>query len=209
MDYPADDPHWDTYYDFIKIASKERTPDEPVMFKEMVIKRQQQAHYKFAVRRFIAIKDEKIIAWFGLGYYEKDHPEYELNGHTMQGSITVLSDFERLGVGTAMFKEILKVGKLQGIKILAGGVDNKKASNFIRKMGGKVTVEGAENRLAMEKVDWDLMQSWVDEGPKRAKGVEIHFYEIIPDELFIEFLEMFNEGLNRRICLCRSTSTSV
>jgi len=148
------------------------------------------------VRRFVALKHDRIVAWFGLGYFEKDHPEYELNGRVMQGNLTVLSEFERQGIGLAMFKEILKVGREQGIKIVSGGADNDKAFGFIKKHGAKITVEGAENRLQMEDVDWDLMQTWINEGPTRAKGVEIRYFDRVPEEIFTEFLLIFNEGLN-------------
>ena len=190
------DPFWDTYYNFIQISSKERNPDEPVLSRELVIQRQKQDFFKFAVRRFLVELEGNFIAWCGLGHLEKDHPEYELNGHSMQGNITVLEKYQRKGIGTVLFKKIIEIGKEQGIKTLVGGVDTKSGMGFVKELGAKITVEGNENRLQMEDVDWDLMQNWVDEGPKRAEGVELKLVTDIPEDLFDNYLEVYNESFN-------------
>ena len=49
----------------------------------------------------------------------------------------------------------------------------------------------------MEDVDWNLMRSWVDEGPERAPGVTIEeFQNVCPEEIVNEYVEMYTEALN-------------
>ena len=190
------DPFWDTYYSFIQISSKERDPDEPVLTKEFLIQRQRQDIFKFAVRRFIVEFEGEFIGWYAFGYYEKDHPEYEVNGHSMRANIVVLEKYQRKGIGTVLHKKIIEAGKEQGIKVLATGANTESGLNFSKKMGGKITIEGQENRLQMEEVDWDLMQKWVGEGLKRAEKVELKLVTEIPEELLDNFLEVYNESFN-------------
>jgi RimJ/RimL family protein N-acetyltransferase len=53
------------------------------------------------------------------------------------------------------------------------------------------------NRLKMVDIDWDMINKWIWEGQKKAKGVTLNRFEIAPEESIEEFCQLFTEVINQ------------
>ncbi len=195
----ASDEFWETYFEFIEANFRFRNPDDPLPNREAVIQRQKADIPYYYVKRRLAITPEnKIVGWAGFGAILDTSPEYEENKHLCQLNIAVLNDYQRKGIGTAFLKVLVKEAQSLNKTVIETGADHDSGRSFLKKYGAEFTIEGAENRLELEDIDWELMQSWVDEGKKRAKDVTLESFYECPEEILEEFAEMCTEALNMK-----------
>jgi len=138
----------------------------------------------------------KIIAWAGFGAVKESSSEYEENKHLAFINIAVLHDYQRKGIGTELLKFLVNEIQSLGRTVIDTDSDTDSGRAFLKHFGAQLTIEGAENRLELEEVDWELMQSWADEGPKRAKDVTLESFTVCPEEFLEEYAEMYTEASN-------------
>ncbi|NPD89978.1 MAG: GNAT family N-acetyltransferase [Asgard group archaeon] len=192
------DEFWDGYFEFIEANAKEMDPDDPLPDREALIQRQKADFPDFYVKRLLAITpDEKIIGWVGFGFAEETSSDYEENKHIAQLNIVIRKDHRRKGIGTDFLKIAVKEFQDSEKTVIEVGSDNEYGKAFLKHYGAEIAIEGAENRLEIADIDWDMMQEWIDEGPKRAPDVTIEtFLDVCPDEILEEYSEMYTEALN-------------
>jgi len=191
------DEFWEKYFEFMETNHKFHNQDDPLPNREAVIQRQKADIPNYYVKRMLAVTlENKIVGWAGFGSILDTSPEYEENKHLCQLNIAVLNDYQRKGIGTAFLKILVQEAQSLNKSVIETGADHDSGRSFLKKYGAEFTIEGAENRLELEDVDWKLMQSWVDEGEKRAKDVTIESFFECPEEILEEFAEMYTEALN-------------
>ena len=191
------DEFWEKYLEFMETNHKFHNPDDPLPNREAVIQRQKADIPFYYVKRMLAITPEnKVVGWAGFGSILDTSPEYEENKHLCQLNIAVLNDYQRKGIGTAFLKILVQEAQSLNKSVIETGADHDSGRSFLKKYGAEFTIEGAENRLELEDVDWKLMQSWVDEGEKRAKDVTIESFFECPEEILEEYAELYTEALN-------------
>ena len=193
----APDDFWDDYFQFTEANFRYHNPDDPLPNREAIIQRQKADIPDFHVKRWLVITPEgKIIAWAGFGAVKESSSDYEENKHLASINIAVLHDYQRKGIGTELLKFLVNETQSLGRTVIETGSDTDSGRAFLKHFGAQLTIEGAENRLELEEVDWELMQSWVDEGPKRAKDVTLESFTVCPEEFLEEYAEMYTEALN-------------
>ncbi|MCK4845549.1 MAG: GNAT family N-acetyltransferase, partial [Candidatus Heimdallarchaeota archaeon] len=193
----APDDFWDNYIQFTEANFRYNNPGDPLPNREATIQRQKADIPDLHVKRWLVITPEsKIIAWAGFGVEKESSSSYEENKHLASTNIAVLHDYQRKGIGTELLKVLVKETQSFGITVLETGTDTDSGRAFLKYYGAQLTIEGAENRLKLEEVDWELMQSWVDEGPKRAKDVKLESFTVCPEEFLEEYAEIYTEALN-------------
>lgn len=193
------DPFWDKYYEFVKQSSLERRPDEPVVSLEQIVKRQheQKKIPHFNVYLHMVELDGKYVAWSGFGVTLPTSSDFKENGHSLSGSIMVLEKYQRRGIGTALLKNMIEIAKqFDYIKVISGSTDKESGKKFLQKIGAKTVLEGAENRLYLKDVDWDLMKNWREMGKTKTPDTTLEFYEEIPEDMLPEYLDILVESLN-------------
>jgi RimJ/RimL family protein N-acetyltransferase len=192
------DEFWEGYFKFTETNHMEMNPDDPLPNREGIIQRQKADFVDFYAKRLLAITpEEKIIGWAGFGYAEETSSDYEENKHIAQFNIVILKDYRRKGIGTEFLKHIVKEIHEAGKTVIECGSDHEAGKAFLDHYNAEKTIEGAENRLEMVDVDWDMMQQWIEEGPKRAPDVKIEtFLDECPEEILDEYCEMYTEALN-------------
>ncbi|MCG3221141.1 MAG: GNAT family N-acetyltransferase [Candidatus Heimdallarchaeota archaeon] len=194
----APDEFWEGYCEFTESNQKEMNPDDPLADREGIIQRQKADFPDFTVKRWLAeTTEEKIIGWAGFGVSQETSSDYEENKHIASINIVVLKDFRRKGIGTALLKKAVEQVQNFDRTIIEVGSDHDAGRAFLKHYGAQMTIEGAENRLEMSDVDWDMMQTWIEEGPKRAPDVKIEtFLDVCPEEILEEYAEMYTEAMN-------------
>ena len=186
------DDFWEGYFEFTETNFKYLHPGDPLPNREAIIQRQKADIPNLNYSRWLVYTPEnKIIGWAGFATVAETSPEYEQNKHISEGNIVVLYTHYRKGIGTALLKIFVQEAQARNKTVIEIGTENDSGKAFLKKHGADLTIEGAENRLELEDVDWDLMQSWVDEGPKRAEGVTIESFYEVPEEILDEYCEMY------------------
>lgn len=191
------DEFWEGYFEFTETNFRFHNPDDPLPNREAVIQRLKldQPHY-LSTRYLVKTPDDKIIGWGGFGATLDTSPEYETNKHLCNINIAILPDYWRQGLGTSLLTRLVEEAQTHGKSVIETGTNHDSGRAFLKKYGATLSIEGFENRLELEDVDWDLMQSWVDKGKKRAEGVTIESFYECPEEILDEFTEMFTESAN-------------
>ncbi|MCG3225658.1 MAG: GNAT family N-acetyltransferase [Candidatus Heimdallarchaeota archaeon] len=194
----APDEFWERYFEFTETNQKEMNPDDPLPDREGTIQRQKADFVDFYVKRLLAITpDDKIVGWAGFGFSEETSSDYEENKHIAQMNIVVLKDYRHKGIGTEFMKQAVKEIHTAEKTIIEVGSDHEAGRAFLKHYGAKMTIEGAENRLEMADVDWNMMQEWIKAGPKKAPEVTIEtFLDFCPEDILDEYVEMYTEALN-------------
>ncbi len=192
------DDFWEGYFEFVESNWKETNPDDSLPNREGIIQRQKADIPDLIVKRWLVYTPEgKIVGWAGFGVSEETAAEYEENKHIANINLSVLKDYRRKGIGTELLKILVKEVQAHDRTTIELGTDQDSGKAFLEHYGAQLTIEGAENRLELEDVDWELMQKWIDEGPKRAPSVTIEeFQNVCPEEILDEFVEMYTEALN-------------
>ena len=106
--------------------------------------------------------------------------------HIAWVNVGVLPDHRRAGVGRALLGGALEAAERFGRGLLMGGTRETVPAGeaFVRRIGAELGQVMIENRLDLRGVDRDLVRSWVEAGPARARGYHLEFVKgTTPDHL--------------------------
>ena len=188
---------WDRLHEYEVEYYKFHDPNDPPPNKEALIQRHMADHTHSYNKFFAALTSEhKIIgnAWFWAP--AETSPEYEQNKYICWVGLYVLHGYWRQGIGTDLLKTLTKEAQTYGRTTIQTGTNHDTGRAFLNKYGATFTIAGAESRLEMEDVDWNLMHSWIDEGKKGNEAVTFESFIECPEEILEEFCEMFTEAVN-------------
>ena len=138
----------------------------------------------------LVVRDEDVIVATGT----LRHPDDGTNPDVLQCSIRVLPDHRRRGIGTLLLRRATEVAEEKGRTKLQGFVfDTAPAGGeFARVIGAEKQLEFHENVVRVGDLDPELLQSWVDQGPKRAPGYTIRLVEAWPEEMLSDIAYLFH-----------------
>jgi GNAT superfamily N-acetyltransferase len=148
-------------------------------------------------RRYFVEHNGEIISGFHTYLPFPDSPGYESNKHLLNADLAVLTPHRRKGIGTALLRQALSLMEENDKSVLTLGTEEDDGHAFLKAIGAQPKLEGAENRLALNEVDWDMVARWVKEGREGNPDTEFVFYENrIPEEHLAEIAPVFTELLN-------------
>jgi len=142
--------------------------------------------------------NERIVAFMRLIFWKESSPSYRGNEHICNmAGIGVLDEYRRSGIATKFLPLIHDEVKARGRRSIVGPIVNDAARIFVRKIGGTEALAMRDNRLNLDSVDWNMVNSWVKEGPKRSPGTGIKFFQSIPDKMLKQFCNVYTEVSNQ------------
>jgi GNAT superfamily N-acetyltransferase len=109
-----------------------------------------------------------------------------------------LREYQRKGIGTKLLSYLVTAAKKHNRTLIQGGSNQESGHNFCLKYGGTIGIEGSENRLQMEEVDWNMVSDWIEEGPKRAEGVTLEQFIDVSEEDIEEYCVIYTETMNQQ-----------
>ncbi len=117
-------------------------------------------------------------------------PDHDDNPDMIGGSVTVLSDHRRNGVGTQLLAYFVALAKRENRTRLIGETNERApGAEFAELVGAEKKQWTHINHLPMATVDLALMAKWVADGPARAADYEIFGWDgDVPDEHMDDFL---------------------
>jgi GNAT superfamily N-acetyltransferase len=122
------------------------------------------------------------------------HPDDGTNPDILQCSVRVLPEHRRRGIGTMLLRRAVEVADAKDRSELQGFVfDTAPAGHeFARAIGAEQQLEFHENVVRVDALDREMLQSWVDQGPKRAPGYSIRQVEVWPEEMLSDIAYLFH-----------------
>ncbi len=85
-----------------------------------------------------------------------------------------------------------------GKSTIQSGVVLDSGHQFCKKYNGILALQGAENRLYMKSVDWQLMDKWREEGLKRTNEVTLEMFNEVPEHSIQEYVDLYTETMNQQ-----------
>ncbi|UCG03214.1 MAG: GNAT family N-acetyltransferase [Candidatus Heimdallarchaeota archaeon] len=190
---------WEKYYLFYLRIFKEMFPDDPPPSKECLKKEMENPHPDNKDYRWILSeeKSNNIIGYGRVTVYNKSSPAYQANKHIAFGTLFVDKSHRRLGFGEDLLKILVKKVKDEKKTIFQGGTLLESGKAFCEQFGGIIALTEEESRLKLEEVDWEMLDEWIDEGTRRAEGVTIKRFEVVPEKDLEDYCLIFTETLNQ------------
>jgi len=97
----------------------------------------------------------------------------------MEGYVYVRRPWRRHGVGARLARAVTGEAVADGRATLVWSTYDAvpAADAFSRRFGGRIGRVNRNSELLVQDVDWKLVQSWVDEGPRRAPGYAVQVWD--------------------------------
>ena len=100
------------------------------------------------------------------------------DAQVMESYVYVRPPWRRHGVGSSLARAVAQETLAEERATLVWSTyDTVPAGDaFSRHMGGQIGRVNRNSELLLGEVDWDLVESWVDEGPRRAPGYTVQLW---------------------------------
>ncbi|MHA1345631.1 MAG: GNAT family N-acetyltransferase [Candidatus Heimdallarchaeaceae archaeon] len=193
---------WTLFHEFRKIRHEQKNPDDPYtedsMMEKSLMAQVQHPDFKMELTSLIDGSNNKYIGQMLCGIFRETSASYEGNKHIMQFDIMLRSEYRRKGIGTNMLKRVLAFAQEEDKLVLIAGSDEEDGKAFFNAIGAQIAQTGAENRLKLDDVDWEMVNEWMTQGPKRSPGTDMKLFFSIPDDIIDEYAKVFTETLNQQ-----------
>ncbi len=188
---------WALYHAFRRVRHAETTPDDPQLPDDVTEKLMKQQDPYEEVRRLAAIQSGRMVAMLYTDWYKPEAPAYESNAQFLWTFAGVERAARRQGIGMAMARQTLAYMDELGKSVFTTWSDEEDGYAYLTWLGARQVSVGAENRLDLQAVDWQMVDDWVRQGEARNPDVRLVLYEPrIPDEALEDFCPMFGALLN-------------
>lgn len=189
--------YWTRHHEFRRVRQKESRPDDPLRpdgVEEANLRRenpfQVEDHYEI-------FHDGATLSTLDGHAVRPGTPEYESNKHLYWADLYVRPDRRRQGIGSSWLPLILDAMERRGSTVLGIGTEESSGHAFLRWLGADARFTGAENRLDLSKVDWDMVERWAAEGPRRSPQTRLETYDgSLPESMWGDFAPQLTALLN-------------
>lgn len=123
------------------------------------------------------------------------HTDDGTNPDVLMVGIRVMPEHRRRGIATMLLARAVAVATEMGRDKLQGFIlDTVPAGHeFVSAVGAEKLLDFHENVMRVDALDRDLLQGWVDQGPKRGQGYSVRLVEgDWPEELFDDIAHLFH-----------------
>ena len=173
----ASRPDWDAFHAHRRIRHQERTPDDPVTPDAVAEASMRHGWPDAVTQHYLARKGDQVVGSLNVSWAKPDSPSFESNKHLLWAWGAVMASERRKGLGTEWARHVLQAMEDHDTTTVTFDTDESSGHAFLKWLGAEEKAVGAENRLNLEDVDWDMVDEWVEEGRDRAPESELVFYE--------------------------------
>lgn len=189
--------YWKRYHDYRRVRQTESRPDDPARPDEIEEQRMKH-HNPFSIEhRYEISSDGTMLSSFYGHTVKPGTPEYEPNKHLYWADFYVRPDHRRRGIGASWLPLTLELMERHGCTKVGMAVEEKAGHAFMRWLGADAGLEGAENRLDLATVDWDMVQRWSGQGAARSPQARLEIYDgPLPEAMWADFAPQLSAMLN-------------
>jgi mycothiol synthase len=198
----ATDKDWSDYHVYRRIRSEETKPGED-MLSDNLVEKAMKSDNPIGVQYYYHIykkdnESETLIGRLGFGKIKEDSPSYKGNEHLAQFDISILNDYQHKGIGSRILHKIMDLTKLHDKNILLTGTENDSGKGFLNKLRAPMSLAGAENRMDIEKLDWELMKLWVKDGESSNSDTKLVIVDDLPEDIIESFAKTYTFVSNQQ-----------
>ncbi|MHA1198480.1 MAG: GNAT family N-acetyltransferase [Candidatus Heimdallarchaeaceae archaeon] len=194
----ADEKLLESYFDFAETTFMEIYPTDPLVPRDLHLKLLLITRTGEKVIRKLArsIKTREIIGRLYLMIITEENTGFKENKHSAIVYINVLKDNNYDSVSQEFLKEAIIEMQKQGYVTTVDTCGYlEREWHFWEGLGAKLALEGAQNRLFMEDIDWDMIEEWRHKGHELAKKekVDLFSFERCPEGIILEYTATYSE----------------
>ena len=138
------------------------------------------------------------VGWLEVGIARRGTPQYETNKHMAWIELEVLTPYRRQGIGTVLLGKVAALMHQHDRSLVLTHTDEDDGKAFIRAVGAQVGLRMRQARLDLDRVDWPMVNTWAEEGPRRSPHTTLAFVVNRLDEAILEeFAQVLSEVGNQ------------
>lgn len=187
---------WELFFQFNDAIHEEThpDPDDPPFPHDKFRTFLESRDPREDVLRSLVLNDDRdrVIGFSAARFSTERDPAYENNKRISNCNISVAKDFRRRGIGLALLGSIVNEAISRKVEIIQTNSVHETGNAFCSALKGKMVIESAENWLKFSDVDWQMMEQWRTEGPKRAAGVEIESFIDVPEGDLSSYCKLYS-----------------
>ncbi|MCK5304088.1 MAG: hypothetical protein KAJ72_02490 [Candidatus Heimdallarchaeota archaeon] len=194
----ADEELLESYFDFTDTLFKEILPDDPLVPRDL--------HHKLlliaktgekAIRKLVRNNTSgEIIGRLYLLIITEENTGFNENKHSAEVYINVIKEHNFDTISRELIQEAIREMKKYEYVTTADSCGHlARQWKFWEGLGAKLALEGAQNRLYLKDIDWDMIEKWRQQGHKLAEEehVDLFAFERCPEEIIEEYSTTYTE----------------
>ncbi|MGC9778551.1 MAG: GNAT family N-acetyltransferase [Candidatus Heimdallarchaeota archaeon] len=194
----ASDEMWDKYFTLKEAIyhegnSKDKLPSR-ILEKSFMMKPSSD----YNIYRLVIFNEEnsQVIGYGNLWHENEKSPYYENVKDKTYAYIAIAKDHRRKGLATELLKAMTKYAKSIEKSIIRTEISRESGVSFCKKLEGELITERVLNRLYLNDVDWNLLDSWRKNAKGKKEGVSVEIFEAIPEVDLEEFCKLYTKTWN-------------
>ncbi|MFW9787666.1 MAG: hypothetical protein ACFFE2_11460 [Candidatus Thorarchaeota archaeon] len=200
--FKATKQEWRRFHEYRYKRYPEFAPDDPITSDEAVEKSlrfmRDEEHIETHTVHLKSAPDDQI-GLVRVSHLRETSPSYEENKRQcFVYNVELLTPYRGKGIAkNHLLKVVLEYAKKHKKTVIIGNTSEEHGKRFIRKMKAEEALSGLENRLDLTKVDWDMVEEWIQEGPVRSPESQIEFFQDCPEEILETYCKVYTEVDNQ------------
>jgi GNAT superfamily N-acetyltransferase len=188
---------WTRYHAYRRLRHAEAHPGDPVKPDELAeLELQHEDPFEIKYRYEIS-RDGQMLSEFFAATAKPGTPGYESNKPFMWVAASVHPKHRRHGIGRSWIPLMVDLMNRHGCTTLTLATHEESGHQFLKWMGAEGKSAGAENRLQLAEVDWDMLLRWVRDGAAQSPRTRLEIYDgHLPKEMWEEYCPQFEALLN-------------
>ncbi|MFQ5978716.1 MAG: GNAT family N-acetyltransferase [Candidatus Heimdallarchaeota archaeon] len=193
---------WTCFLEFRRKRWAEHSPGDPIyadkLFRTWLREIEERDFVTEAHAVFETENPKTQIGVLRLAFYKEDSPSYKGNEKSCHVfDLAVLRPYRRKGIGQKLLPLVWEFARKHDKPLVIGSTQEEDGKAFLRKMAAQEALDAVESRLYLNKVNWEMIENWAKEGPKRSPNSRIEFFSSVPEEIIDPYCEIFTETLNQ------------
>jgi GNAT superfamily N-acetyltransferase len=193
---------WSIYHEYRRKRHLETNPEDPILDdasaqKSLIVQFENPEIEPHVFAIFEPGNQSTQIGEFVYIGIRDDAKMFEKNKHLVMFNISLLPEYRRQGIGRNLLTHVYEYAKKNEKPIIISDTNESDGRGFFKSIGAQEALSNAQNRLTLEGVDWDMMQSWIDDGVKRSGGSKLQFFYYVPEEIIDPFAKFMTEVGNQ------------
>ncbi|MGY5871033.1 MAG: GNAT family N-acetyltransferase [Candidatus Thorarchaeota archaeon] len=196
----ASDEDWEMFYNFSVQTTTELFPNTPIGDLNSIRNRMTGNLTFHDVNAYMAVtttEPAKAIGWIRCIFLKEDDPSFLGNEDVCRIHLTIHQDYRMEGIAEKLVGLAYKHAVEYNRTKFTGSLISEASRRFLQRIGGKEALAYRVNQLALKDVDWNLIESWVNEGTQRSPDLSMNFYLSIPDPILEDYCKVYTEVLNQ------------
>ena len=192
---------WKSFHQYRYKRYPEAHPGDPITADEIVEKSlrfMREESYIETHTVHLKSNPTEQIGLLRLTYVKETSPSYKDNNHIcFVSNLSLLSPYRGKGIGQHLLSSVLEFAKKYEKSLIIGDTSEEDGKKFIKKLNADEALSGVENRLDLTKLDWELVEKWIQEEPERSPDSKLEFFQECPEEIIEDYCSIYTEVMNQ------------